>query len=168
MCVLVEGHCISDTVALQEMIATLATKLPYDHHHTHLIYSNSQSLEKVQSLQHLGLNISHDLSCTDPITKLASKSSHRVGMLHLSKSFLENSELLAFYKACVLNLMKCCSSLSAGTPASHLFLWASVESQALHTFEISCDEAEAQGLLLSHFREVSGLSFFFLTASPAV
>ena len=33
MCVLVEGHCISDTVALQEMIATPAAKLPYDHHH---------------------------------------------------------------------------------------------------------------------------------------
>jgi len=32
VCVLVEGHCISDTVALQEMIATPAAKLPYDHH----------------------------------------------------------------------------------------------------------------------------------------
>ena len=31
MCVLVEGNCISDTVALQEMIATPAAKLPYDH-----------------------------------------------------------------------------------------------------------------------------------------
>ena len=30
MCVLVEGHCISDTVALQEMTATPAAKLPYD------------------------------------------------------------------------------------------------------------------------------------------
>ena len=31
MCVLVEGHCISDTVALHEMIATPAAKLSYDH-----------------------------------------------------------------------------------------------------------------------------------------
>ena len=37
MCVLVEGHCISDTVALQEMRATPAAKLPYDRHHHHLI-----------------------------------------------------------------------------------------------------------------------------------
>ena len=64
MCVLVEGHCISDTVELQEMIATPAAKLPYDHHHLTRLHAVETKAFRITGISHdeaesLGLLLSH-------------------------------------------------------------------------------------------------------------
>ena len=55
--------------------------------------------------------------------------------------------------------MEYCPLLWAGTPASHLSVLDCLESKALKINGISHDEAEAQGLLLSHHKQVSSFCF---------
>ena len=57
--------------------------------------------------------------------------------------------------------MEYCSSLWAGTPASHLAQLDAMETKAYKIIGMSHDEAESMGLLLSHRRQVGGLSVFY-------
>ena len=67
----------------------------------------------------LGLTLSHDLSWTSHISKLASKSRRRLGILHRVKSFLGTHEQLSSYKAFMRCSMELCSPIWPGNPASH-------------------------------------------------
>uniref|UniRef100_A0A8C4QRG2 DOMON domain-containing protein n=1 Tax=Eptatretus burgeri TaxID=7764 RepID=A0A8C4QRG2_EPTBU len=73
------------------------------------IYFLNNLLEGVLSLKLLGLTICHDLFWESHISNLASKPSHRLGILHRTKSFLGPPELLTTYKAFVCSLMEDCS-----------------------------------------------------------
>ena len=70
------------------------------------------------------------------------------------KSLIGKSELLIVYKAFVHSSTQYCSALWACAVASHLFLLDSVESKFLKIIGISHDEGEAQGLFLSHCRQI--------------
>ena len=61
--------------------------------------------------------------------------------------------------------MEYCSPLLAGSPASHPAQLDAVETKAFNITGISHAEAESMGLSLSHHREVSGLSVFYLLLS---
>ena len=63
----------------------------------HPIYFLQKTLEKVSLLKHLGIAISHDLSWADHVSKLASKASRRLSILHCARSFLVQSELLTTF-----------------------------------------------------------------------
>ena len=109
----------------------------------------------------LGLTICHDLSWENHISNLASKLSHRLGILSHAKSFLGPPELLTTYKAFVCSLMEYCSPLRAGAPASYLSRLHAVETKAFRIIGISRNEAESLGLSLNHRRLVGGLSVFY-------
>ena len=125
------------------------------------IYFLNNPLEEVLSFKLLGLTICHDLSWESHISNLASKASHRLGILHCAKSFLGPPELLTTYKAFVHSLMEYCSPLWAGVPASHLSRLHAVETKAFRIIGISSDKAESLGLSLSHRRQVGGLSVLY-------
>jgi len=121
-----------------------------------------QPLKLVQSLALLSRAICRDLSWAyHDVKKLAFKASSILGILHRSKSFLGKTELLTVDKAFLHSLMDYCSSRWSGTPASHPSLLDSAESKALKIIGIYCDEAKAQGLLISHCRQVIGLHVFY-------
>ena len=113
------------------------------------IYFVNNPLEEVFSFKLLGLTICHDLSWESHISKLASKASHRLGILHRAKSFLDTLELLTTFKASVHSLMEYCSPLWTGAPTSHLSRLHAVETNAFRITGISRDEAESLGLSLS-------------------
>ena len=89
------------------------------------------------------------LSWESHISILASKASHRVGILHYAKSFLGPPELLNTYKAFIRSLMEYCSPLWAGAPTSHLSQLHAVEAKTFRIIGISHGEAECLGLSLS-------------------
>ena len=72
---------------------------------------------------------------------------------------IEKFELLTASDACANRSMEYCSPVEAGTTVSHLSLLDSVECKALKIIGTSCDEAEAQCLLLPHHRQVGDLFF---------
>ena len=100
------------------------------------------------------------LSCANHNTKLASKASCIQGDLCQSISFIGKSELLTVCKTFVCSLMEYCFLLWAVAPVSHLSVLDSVESKVLKKIGFFHDEAEAQCVLLSHCRLVSGLFIF--------
>jgi len=100
------------------------------------------------------------LSCANHNTKLASKASCIQGDLCQSISFIGKSELLTVCKTFVCSLMEYCFLLWAVAPVSHLSVLDSVESKVLKKIGFFHDEAEAQCVLLSHCRQVSGLFIF--------
>jgi len=59
------------------------------------MYFLNKPLEEVKSLKLLGLTISHNHSWAHQISKMASKASHQLGILHYARSFLGQSEVLA-------------------------------------------------------------------------
>ena len=73
--------------------------------HPHIYFLNNP-LEEVLSFKLLGLTICHDLSWESHISKLASKASCRLGILHHAKSFLGTPEPLSTYKALICSLME--------------------------------------------------------------
>ena len=87
--------------------------------HAHTDFLNNPH-KKVQFLIRLGLTVSNDLNWANSISKLASKSSHRLGILHCINSFVGTPEFLDTYKALIFSLMEYCSPLWAGAPASQL------------------------------------------------
>ena len=100
-------------------------------------------LEEVLSFKLLGLTICHDLSWESHISKLASKASHRLGILCRAKSFLGTPELLTTNKVFVRSLMAYWSPLWAGAPSSHLSRLHAVETKAFRLIGISRDKAES-------------------------
>ena len=111
--------------------------------------------EDIQSLKLLGLSLANHIS------KLASKASHGLGILHRTNSFLGTPELLSTYKDFICILMEYCSSFWAGTPATHLAQLDAMDPKAFKSIGISCDEAEATGLLHSQSRQVGYLSVIY-------
>ena len=107
------------------------------------------------------VTICHDLSWESRVSNLASKASHRLGILRRAKSFLGPPELLNTYKVFVCSLMEYCSLLWAGAPASHLSRIHAVETKAFRIIGISRDETESLGLSLPHHRHVGGLFIFY-------
>ena len=85
---------------------TLTISLRKNHLANPPIYFLNNPLEEVQSFKLLGLTLSHDLSWANHISKLASKASHQLGILHHTKSFLGKPELLSSYKASIHSLME--------------------------------------------------------------
>ena len=75
------------------------------------IYFLNNPLEEVQSFKLQGLTISHDLSWTNHILKLASKASGRLGILSCTKSFVDTPEFLSIDKVFIHSLMEYCSLL---------------------------------------------------------
>ena len=84
-----------------------------------------------------------------------------LGILHHAKSFLSKHELLATYKALVCSLMKYCTPLWAGAPASHLSWLYAVETKAFRIIGIS--HVEAESLRLSLSAQASRWSFCLLS-----
>ena len=94
------GTCLSTLTNL-----TLTMSLRKDRLENSPVYFLNKPLE-VLSLKLLGLTICHDLSWESHISKLASKASRRLGILHRGKSFLVKPELLTTYKAFICSLME--------------------------------------------------------------
>ena len=76
--------------------------------------------------------------------KMASKGSHRQGIVHDSKSFLEKNQNYLAYKAFVHGSMESCSPSWDGAHISQLPLQDSIESKAFNIIGICYNEAEAQ------------------------
>uniref|UniRef100_A0A8C4NF36 Reverse transcriptase domain-containing protein n=1 Tax=Eptatretus burgeri TaxID=7764 RepID=A0A8C4NF36_EPTBU len=140
---------------------TLTMSLQMDRLEPPPIYFLNNPLEEVLSFKILGFTICHDLSWESHNSNLASRASRRLGILSRAKSFLGPPELLTTYKAFVHSLMEYCSPLWAGAPASHLSRFHVVETKAFRIIAISRDEAESLGFLLSHCRQVGGVSIFY-------
>ena len=81
--------------------------------------------------------------------QLASKASHRLGIICRAKSFLGTTELLTTYKAFIHSLIEYWSPLWGGAPASRLSRIHPVETKAFRIIGISCGEAEFEPLTLS-------------------
>ena len=77
--------------------------------------------EEVQSFKLLDLTISHDLSWANHISKLAFKASHRLDILHHTKSFLHTPGLLSTCKTFIHSLVEYCSPLWTA-PLPHILL----------------------------------------------
>ena len=118
----------------------------------HPLHFLNNPLEEILSFKLLCLIICHDPSWESHISNLASKASHRLGILRRAKSFLGPPELLTTYKAFVCSMMEYCSTLWADAPASHLSRLHAVETKAFRIIGISHDDAESLGLSLSHQR----------------
>jgi len=124
---------------------TLTISLQKDHLANPPFYSLNNPPEEVRSFSQLGLTISHDVSWTNSISKLASKANRQLGILHRSKSFLGTPDLLSTHKAFIRMLMEYCFPLWAGSPASHLLclmLWKPralglLESPVMNHFTIT-------------------------------
>ena len=85
------------------------------------------------------------------VSMLASKAS-RLHILLRTKSILGTPELLSTYETFIHSLMKYCSPLWVGSPASHLAQLDTMETKAFKIIGMSHDEAESMGLSLSHHR----------------
>ena len=107
----------SHTLTLSPLSLSLSVKLPSDNP---FIYFINNPLEEVQSFKLLGLTLSPDLSWENHISKLASKASHQLSILHSVNSFLGASELLFTDRTLIRSLMECCSPFWTSSPASHL------------------------------------------------
>ena len=70
------------------------------------IYFLNNPLEEVQSFKLQGLMISHIFSVSNHISKLASKTSHRLGFLHHAKFVLGTLEFLSIYKDFIHSLVE--------------------------------------------------------------
>ena len=88
---------------------------------------------------------------------MTSKANRSQGILHHIDFLLGTPEFRSTYKAFICSLMKYCSPLWAGTPASHLTLLDAVETKAFRIIGSSRDEAESLGLSLCHCRQVGAL-----------
>ena len=88
-------------------------------------------------------------------------TAHLHSFPHCARSFLDQSESLTMYKGFICNLIAYCSPLCAGTPASHIGFLDAVERKVFKIIWISHNEAECLSLLLSHCRQVGGLSVLY-------
>ena len=87
------GKCLSILTNLSLFISPSPKGL-YDKPHPPSLYFLNNALEEVQLLKLLDLNISHDFSWANPISKLVFKASCRLDILHYTKSFLDIPKLL--------------------------------------------------------------------------
>ena len=83
---------------------TFIISLRQNHRANPPIYFLNIPLEEVQSFKLLGLSISHDLSWANHISKLASKDSRQLSILHHTKSFFGTPELIFIDKAFICSL----------------------------------------------------------------
>ena len=104
------------------------------------------------------LPMRYDLCWANHISKMASKASRRLDILHRTKSFLGTPELLSTKKAFIHSLMESCSSFWAGSSASHSAQIDVMKTKAFKIIVIYCAEAELMDISLSHHRQVCGVS----------
>ena len=129
MCVLVEGHCISDTVTLQEMITTPAAKLPYDHHHHHCKTPQSHNamfnpLKLPQSYTHMfqcSFEYSHNskVSNLSPVPLYSHLSCVLIQQFDRIRVVCQSRCLALSKQACRLQMAHRCSQ-SKNRPASRM------------------------------------------------
>ena len=101
--------------------------------------------------------ISQDLSSANQISKLASKASLWLAILHHTKFFLGTAKLISTCKAFIHSWMEFYSPLQAGLPASHLAQLDAAETKAFKIIGISHNEAGSMGLSLHCHRQDGGV-----------